>query len=91
MWFELMLRDEYRKGISEGEVKGKVEDILDLLDELGVVSSSLRQQILQETDPMILKAMLKAAAKAGSLEQFETNLFDKFKIDLSKSIQNKSK
>ncbi|MGN0308792.1 MAG: hypothetical protein ACI4DN_11320 [Lachnospiraceae bacterium] len=42
MWFELMLRDEYRKGINEGEVKGKVEDILDLLDELGVVSSSLR-------------------------------------------------
>lgn len=95
MWFELMLRDEYRKGISEGEAlgkaKGKSEAILDLLEDLGPVSNTLRQRIMQETDLTVLRTMHKAAAKAWSLEQFEASLPSKSEADLSKSIQNESK
>ena len=95
MWFELMLRDEYRKGISEGEAlgkaKGKSEAILDLLEDLGPVSNTLRQRIMQETDLTVLRTMHKAAAKARSLEQFEASLPSKSEADLSKSIQNESK
>lgn len=91
MWFELMLRDEYRKGISEGEAKGKSEAILDLLEDLGPVSNTLRQRIMQETDLTVLRTMHKAAAKAWSLEQFEASLSSKSEADLSKSIENESK
>lgn len=91
MWFEMMLRDEYRKGISEGEAKGKSEAILDLLEDLGLVSNTLRQRIMQETDLTVLRTMHKAAAKAWSLEQFEASLSSKSEADLSKSIENESK
>lgn len=95
MLLEIMLRDEYRKGISEGETRGiafgKAEAILDLLEDLGSISDTLRQRILSETDLTILKTLHKAAARATTLEQFETSLLYKSEADLSKSIQNESK
>lgn len=66
MSLQLMLRDEYRKGKAEG----RVEDILDLLEDLGPIPEKLEQTIREETDMALLKSMLKAAAKAKSLEQF---------------------
>lgn len=77
-------REEGRKeGIAEGRregiAEGKAGDILELLMEFGNISERLYSIILQETDLELLKRWLKAAAKAGTLEEFmeKTGLSDK--------------
>lgn len=70
MVFELLLKDER----AEGKAEGKAEDVLELLEELGTVSSDLREKIMSETDLKILVKWLKLAAKADSIEQFLQNM-----------------
>ncbi len=75
MFFHVFLSDERRaaeaKGRIEGELIAKRTDILELLEDLGTVSDVLQNRIMSETDTARLTALLKAAAKATSLEQFE--------------------
>ncbi len=54
------------------EVKavGKMEGILDLLEDLGEVPDDLRVMIEEETSLSKLRSWLKAAAKAESIHQF---------------------
>ncbi|MBQ2764237.1 MAG: aminopeptidase [Firmicutes bacterium] len=47
------------------------EDIMDILEDFGEIPKSLYERIMLEDEMCILKKMLKAAAKADSLEQFE--------------------
>ena len=58
------------KGLSRGEVQGKAQSILELLEENGPVSEKTRRMILAETDKKRLSAWLKAAARAGSEADF---------------------
>jgi flagellar biosynthesis/type III secretory pathway protein FliH len=58
------------EGLSEGIAQGKAESIITFLEEMGSVEQELRTRILSEKDDATLTAMLKAAAKADSLEQF---------------------
>jgi flagellar biosynthesis/type III secretory pathway protein FliH len=58
------------EGKADGKAEGKAESIISLLEEVGPVEQELRTRILSEKDDAILTAMLKAAAKADSLEQF---------------------
>lgn len=50
---------------------GKVEDIMDLLEEIGEPSSALEKLIMEQTDLEVLSRWLKYAAKAESIEAFE--------------------
>ena len=82
MLLELMLRDEYKKGIlegkaegkaegiSEGIAKGKAESILYILEVFGPISGELRTFILAQTDNSILTDLLQKAASCHSIEQF---------------------
>lgn len=70
MVFELLLKDER----AEGKAEGKAEDVLELLEELGTISSDLREKIMSETDLKILVKWLKLAAKVDSIEQFLQNM-----------------
>ncbi len=64
---ERTLREE---GYEEGLKRGKAEDILELLEELGRISEDLRQRVLFEKSLEILKTWHKIAVKAESLEAF---------------------
>ncbi len=64
-------RDDYVR--AEGKAEGKAEAILELLEELGPVPSEMREKICGITDLEDLKKLLKLAAKANSLEEFENN------------------
>ncbi len=66
MTFEEMLRNREEKGKAEG----KIEDLLLLLTELGELPETLREQIMAERNPDILKKWLLLAAKATSIEAF---------------------
>lgn len=61
------------EGRLEGRAEGRAESILELLQELGEIPEQTREQILRETDREKLRRWLKAAAKAGSVEEFCEN------------------
>ena len=58
-------------GIVEGKAEGKAEDILDLLEDLGPVPKKLREKICTISNIEVLRKLLKLAAKADSMEEFE--------------------
>lgn len=67
MIFQELLHEER----AEGKVEGKAEDILELLSELDEeIPASVEERILLEKDLEVLKKLLKAAAKAKSVEEF---------------------
>ena len=73
--FEKLLNKEKTKGWKDGREKGKAEDraeaVIELLEDLGELSNSLKTYIMEQTDLEILKKWHKTAAKAESIEEFE--------------------
>ncbi len=77
--FERLLNKEKADGRAEGwkdgREKGKAEDraeaVIELLEDLGALSDSLKTCIMEQTDLELLKIWHKAAAKATSIEEFE--------------------
>ena len=65
-------RESYvrKEGIAIGKAEGKAEDILELLMELGDISESLHETIMNEKDIAILSEWHKLAAKVDSIEEF---------------------
>lgn len=56
---------------AEGRAEERAKSILELLEELGELSESLRNHILEERDLEVLRKWHKAAARAESIEDFE--------------------
>ena len=52
------------------KAEGKAESIIDLLEDIGMVSENLKKRILQERDLDTLRKWNKAAARAESIEAF---------------------
>lgn len=71
MIFEEMLREERQEGLEAGQLKAKREAVIELLEELGIVPESLIVQVESVEDFESLTALLKLAAKAGSIDSFE--------------------
>lgn len=59
------------QGREEGRAEGKAEAIIDFLNDIGGLPSSLEGLIMKQTDAETLQKWLKAAARAGSVEEFE--------------------
>ena len=54
----------------DGLKDGKINDIIDLLEDLGPVSDDLRERLNKINDPNVLKGLLKLAAKTDSISAF---------------------
>ncbi len=54
----------------EGITQGKIDSILDILGDLGDIPASLKDRITTQEDETILRAWVKLAAKAESIEEF---------------------
>lgn len=65
-------RESYvrKEGIAIGKAEGKAEDILELLEELGIAPEEIEQKIRSEMNLELLTKWHKLAAKAGSMEEF---------------------
>lgn len=61
-------------GRIEGILETKNADILELLEDIGEIPENLKEKINSEKDMEILKKMLKAAAKAESIKEFENSI-----------------
>ena len=61
---------------NRGKAEGKAEDILELLEDIGDVSDTLREKIMSQKDLDTLKLWHKVAARAESMEAFEQVIYD---------------
>ncbi len=66
MSFYEMLKEER----SDGKLEGRIESILELLEDLGDIPEELRDKIEEQEDLAILKVWHKLAAKVESIERF---------------------
>lgn len=70
-----VLREEaYEEGKAAGEIAGKIEALLYLLEEKGTVTEELKERLRTETDENTLRKWLKIAGKAESIEEFRMKL-----------------
>lgn len=60
--------------MEDGMIKGRVESIIELLEELGTVPCGLKELIGQQKDLETLKKWHKLASKSESIEAFEKNM-----------------
>lgn len=58
----------------EGKIEGKIEDIMELLEDFGKVPDRLIERISREAKPEQLSKWHKYAAKASSLAEFEVRM-----------------
>jgi hypothetical protein len=72
--FEIVRKDEYEKGHQEGIIEGKVESILELLEDIGTIPDKVRERIHNEKDIKVLNSWLKLAAKADSIDEFVSKM-----------------
>lgn len=63
-----------QEGEEAGKIKGKIEDILELLEELGNIPKQLIQRISRESNSDTLNKWLKCAAKASNFAEFEAKM-----------------
>ena len=67
----LIRMEEYADGEAAGIQKGKIDSLLEILQELGDVPEALQTRIKSEKDLQVLTSWLKAAARADSVEEFQ--------------------
>ena len=72
--FEIVRKDEYEKGHQEGIIEGKVESILELLEDISTIPDKVRERIHNEKDIKVLNSWLKLAAKAESIDEFVSKM-----------------
>lgn len=68
--FERLLNKEN----AQGRAQGKAEAVIELLEDIGEVSESLRDYIMEQTDLELLTKWHKAAARATSIKKFEQDI-----------------
>lgn len=66
-----VLEYEAKTILQKGKIEGKIDSILELLEEHGNVSEGLRACIQEEKDMEVLKLYLKKASRVQSVEEFE--------------------
>ena len=69
---EQRIREEGKEEwLAEGKKAGLTEAVLELLDSLGDIPTQLKERITEQKDEATLRAWLKLAAKAESIEEFQ--------------------
>ena len=58
----------------EGRIEGRIETILELLGDIGEISSELEERIAEEENREVLKRWTKLAARADSIAEFEREM-----------------
>ena len=61
----------FERLLNKEKAEGNAEAVIELLEDLGELSDSLKTCIMEQTDLELLKKWHKAAAKATSIEEFE--------------------
>ena len=66
--------EKLQKVYHDGQRERSIEDIMELLEDYGVIPEELHKKILNEQDPDTLKKWLKLAAKVSSMDEFAAKM-----------------
>ena len=66
--------EKLQKVYHGGQRERSIEDIMELLEDYGVIPEELHKKILSEQDPDTLKKWLKLAAKVSSMDEFAAKM-----------------
>ena len=74
--YEQIGRDFYplEEILSQGKIEGKIEDIKDLLADVGTITQTLEDKLVMISDKDIIRTLHKKAARVSSIEEFEEEL-----------------
>ncbi len=72
--YDMDIKVQREEAKEEGITLGTVNDIIELLEDIGEVPENLKNRIMKEENRDILRKWLKLAAKAGTVEEFEKNI-----------------
>lgn len=64
-------KDGRTEGRAEGRTEGHAESVIELLEDIAPVPEEIRNTIMFQTDPNIIRIWLKSAAKAENLEDWK--------------------
>ena len=67
------LQQGLQQGLEQGLQAG-LESVVELLEECGTVPDELRERIMKESDPGVLKRWIRIAAGVNSVEEFEKKM-----------------
>lgn len=71
---EYELESAVEEGEIKGKIKGKADDIIMLLEDLGEIPEAIRARIYSETNLDVMKKWLRLAASADNISEFEAAL-----------------
>ena len=66
--------EKLQKVYHDGQRERSIEDIMELLEDYGVIPEELHKKILSEQDPDTLKKWHKLAAKVSSMDEFAAKM-----------------
>ena len=66
--------EKLQKVYHDGQRERSIEDIMELLEDYGVIPEELHKKILNEQDSDTLKKWLKLAAKVSSMDEFAAKM-----------------
>mgnify|MGYP004682701801 FL=1 len=66
--------EKLQKVYHDGQRERSIEDIMELLEDYGVIPKELHEKILSEQDPDTLKKWHKLAAKVSSMDEFAAKM-----------------
>ena len=64
----------FERLLNKEKAEGRAEDIIELLEDVGEPSETLKKYIMEQTDLELLRKWLKIAAKVSSIEEFEQTI-----------------
>ena len=68
---DILIYQGREEGREEGKAQERAEAVLELLEDIGEPSETLRNYIMKQTDLEVLRRWHKIAAKADSIKEFE--------------------
>lgn len=71
---ERVMCSSFERLLNKERAQGKAEAVIELLEDIGEVSESLRDYIMEQTDLELLTKWHKAAARATSIKKFEQDI-----------------
>ncbi|MDE6621280.1 MAG: Rpn family recombination-promoting nuclease/putative transposase [Lachnospiraceae bacterium] len=71
---EKIVCSSFERIMKKEKEEGKAEDVIELLEDIGEPSGTLKKHIMSQTDIEVLRKWHKAASKAESIEDFEKTI-----------------
>lgn len=72
--YDMDIAVQREESYEDGFIQGKVDDIINLLNDIGYVSEEMKNMIIKQEDVKVLSEWLKISARVSSIEEFKEKI-----------------